>query len=374
MNEKPKKDIDSKIFIKKIYIIMIFVLWLIFLYKISNIIIILFLSLFLNILFSPFLNRLNKYKINDFFWIIILFISLMLILTLVIFLIVPLIINQGVLLFNSIATDINWLLDIYYTSWIKWFWLPTIVESYINDLNIEQILNLIQQYSVQISGFLWNNIKNVIISWVWIIWSFTSSMFNLVLIFLFTFFIALERKYIRKTFYALLPKKISHYFYKNEKWVIEVLSVWLKWQLIVSAWMFTLTLTWLLILKLFWIHISWIFSLALIAWFMEFIPYLWTFFSFFIALSISLWTWLDAFIWILIVYLVIQQIEWNFMVPYIMWKTLALSPFVVLLSMTIWWALFWIVWVLFTIPVISIIKVLITPYIERREKENHFIK
>jgi hypothetical protein len=46
----------------------------------------------------------------------------------------------------------------------------------------------------------------------------------------------------------------------------------------------------------------------------------------------------------------------------------------VLLSMTIWWVLFWIIWVIFTIPVISIIKVFLQPYVDRRRKENHFIK
>jgi predicted PurR-regulated permease PerM len=76
----------------------------------------------------------------------------------------------------------------------------------------------------------------------------------------------------------------------------------------------------------------------------------------------------------LIVYLIIQQIEWNFLVPYIMGKTLSLSPFIVLISMMIWWTLFWIIWVLFTIPVISIIKVFLRPYIIKREKENKFIK
>ena len=168
--------------------------------------------------------------------------------------------------------------------------------------------------------------------------------------------------------------KLSKYFYNNENKVTKVLSEWLKWQLILSICMFFLTLIWLLILKLFWINIDWILTLSLIAWFMEFMPYIWTFISFFLAISISLWIWIDAFIGVLIIYLIIQQIEWNFLVPYIMGKTLSLSPFVVLLSMTIWWVLFWIVWIFFTIPVISIIDVFLKPYINKRKKENIFIK
>lgn len=374
MKEKIENNFEYKIFIKKILIILWFVILALFLYKILNIIILLWLSLFLWILFSPFLNKLNKRKINDFLWIIIIFLILFFVLSLIIFLIIPLIVDQSVVLFTLITNWANNLLEIYKNDWIWWFWLPLIIENFIKDLNVEQLLSIVKDNSSQISAFLWSNIKDFITSWAWIISSLTSSLFNFVIIFFFTIFIVLERKNVRSYFYSLLPMKLSKYFYNNENKVTKVLSEWLKWQLILSICMFFLTLIWLLILKLFWINIDWILTLSLIAWFMEFMPYIWTFISFFLAISISLWIWIDAFIGVLIIYLIIQQIEWNFLVPYIMGKTLSLSPFVVLLSMTIWWVLFWIVWIFFTIPVISIIDVFLKPYINKRKKENIFIK
>lgn len=365
---------EEKKFIRKIFIILWFTILALFLYKIINVVIILLISLFLSILFSPFLNRLNKRKINDLLWIILIFLWLFFVIGLIMFLVIPLIINQGIIWFTWLTNWANNLLEIYNTSWLDWLWLPVIIKDFLKNLDIEQILSLIKDNSSQISSFLWSNIKNVIANWAWIIWSVTSSLFNFVLMFLFTFFIVLERKKTRIIIYSLLPHKLSSYIYENESKVKTILSEWIKWQLIIAVCMFSITLTWLLILKLFWIHINGILTLAIIAWFMEFIPYLWTFISFFLALSISLWSWIDAFIGILIVYLIIQQIEWNFMVPYIMWKTLSLSPLVVLLSMTTWWVLFWIIWVVFTIPVISVIKVFLQPYVDRRRKENHFIK
>lgn len=373
MKEEEIKNLEYNYFIKKV----LTVLWLwilaFFLYKISSVLVILWLSLFLCVIFSPFLNKLNKWKISDLFWIILIFLILLLIVSLIIFLIIPLIVNQSIILFSWISNSTNNLLDIYKTSGIEWFWLPLIVENFINNLNIEQVLTLVKENSKEISWFVWTNVKNFITSGAWIIFSVGSSLFNFVMMFLFTFFIVLERKNIREIFYAILPKKLSEYVYDNEDEVTDILKVWLKWQLILGICMFFLTLIWLLILKIFWIHISWILSLALIAWFMEFIPFVWTFISMFLALSISLWAWLNAFIGVLIVYLIIQQIEWNFLVPYIMGKTLSLSPFIVLISMVVWWALFWIIWVVFTIPVISIIKVFLRPYIIKREKENKFI-
>lgn len=367
-------NLEYKSFITKIIIILWFIVSILFLYKISNVIIILILSLFLSILFSPLLNKLNKWKINDLIWIIIIFLLLCFVIALIVFLIIPLIVNQSIILLTLITDYTSSLLEIYNKSWIEWFWLPLIVQNFIKNLNVEQILVLIQQNSSEISIFLWTNIKNIITGWAWIIFSVTSSLLNFILVFLFTFFITLERKKIRNLFYAILPEKISVYIYNNEKKVTNILSVWLKWQLLLGVSMFLLTSTWLLILKILWLNINWIFTLALISFFMEFIPYIWTFVSFFLALSISIWSWIDAFIWVLILYLIIQQIEWNFLVPYIMARTLSLSPFIVLLSMITWWVLFWIIWVLFTMPFISIIDVFLRPYIDKRKKENYFIK
>jgi predicted PurR-regulated permease PerM len=374
MRERNAQHLEYKYFVKKVLTVIWLLILVWFLYNISSILVLLVLSLFLCVLFSPLLNKLNKWKINDLIWIILIFLWLLLVVALIIFLIVPLIVNQFLVLVTWVTDGANNLLDIYNKSWIHWFWLPPIVENFINSLNIEQVLTLIKENSTQISSFLWSNLKTFITSGAWVIFSVGSWVFNFVLLFLFTIFIVLERKNARQVFYAILPKKLSEYVYDNEKEVTHILTIWLKWQLILGIAMFFLTLFWLLILKIFWIHINWILSLALIALFMEFIPFLWTFISMFLALSISLWTWLNGFIWVLIVYLIIQQIEWNFLVPYIMGKTLSLSPFIVLISMIIWWALFWIIWVLFTIPVISIIKVFLRPYIIKREKENKFIK
>jgi predicted PurR-regulated permease PerM len=171
-----------------------------------------------------------------------------------------------------------------------------------------------------------------------------------------------------------LPLNVSKYIYENEKKVIDTLFVWLKWQLILWISMFFITLIWLLILKIFWINIPNIFTLALIAWFMEFIPYIWTIVSFFLAITLSLTVWWKAIVWVIILYLIIQQIEWNILVPFVMGKTLSLSPFSVLIFMLIWWALFWIIWMIFTIPIICTVQIFIKPYLDKRFKENTFLK
>jgi predicted PurR-regulated permease PerM len=55
---------------------------------------------------------------------------------------------------------------------------------------------------------------------------------NFFLIFIFTFFIALERNDIRIFFYKIIPEKYSKYILKQEEKIVDTLSSWLKSQLI----------------------------------------------------------------------------------------------------------------------------------------------
>lgn len=366
---------DFKNFFLKILMILWIIIWILFLYKIAGIIFILFFSVFLSMLFSPFLNKLNRWKISDIVWLILIFFIIFVISLILFFSIIPIIINQSLNIFNILSNQLNLLKNIYDVSWIEWFWLPNFIENIIkSNLDINQIIIYLKENISTISKFIWNNLSSFITSWAWIIYGVWSAIFNFIMILLFTFFIVLERKNLRNFFYAIMPLKISKYIHNNEKEVINTLSIWLKWQIILWISMFFITLIWLLTLKIFWINIPNIFTLALIAWFMEFIPFIWTLISFFLAITLSITVWWKAIIWIVILYLIIQQIEWNVLVPFVMGKTLSLSPFSVLVFMLIWGALFWIIWMIFTIPIICTIQIFIKPYLEKRFKENNFIK
>ncbi|MDD3646068.1 MAG: AI-2E family transporter [Candidatus Gracilibacteria bacterium] len=357
----------------KLFIILLFGIGIWIVYKISTILFILIFSLFLTVLFSPFLNYMNKHKINDLFGILIIFFILFIILSILIFSIIPLIVNQSANFFNSISTWVNNLRDTYNQSGIEGFGLPGIIETLLQNLNIEQILNYLRDNTSQLSQIVGTNFQDFLSSGVGVISGFTSFLFAFVTVFIFTFFITLERYHIRKTFYSILPQNLSKYLYDNESEIITRLSEWLKGQLILGCSVFILTLIGLGILKLFGIDLNGIFTLALIAGFMEFIPYIGTFISFAIALIISLGAGWQGFVGVFIVYLIIQQLEGNVLTPFIMGKTLSLTPFTVLFTMLIGGSLFGIIGIIFAIPFLAVVQIFLKPYLNRRKKENTFI-
>lgn len=361
------KSKENKDFISKIFIILWFALALILAYSIWNIIVLLLISLFLNILFSPILNKLNKYKIPDSLWIILIYIWIFILVFLMFFAIVPIFIKQISTLISLSLEIVNNTITIYNTKWINWLWLPRFISQMLVNIDISEILNWIKNNIWEISSFVSKNLKNFLTNWAWIIFSITNAITNLILVFIFTFFIALERSEIRIFFYKIIPENLSNYLLSKETKIVDTLFSWLKSQLILWASIFIITFFWLYFIRLFWVKIDEVFTLALVAWMMEFVPYVWPFIALLPALAIALGISFKATIIILILYIIIQQIENNVLVPYVMWKTLQLSPFSVLIAMVIWASLFWIIWIIISVPFVAIIQIFLNPYLQKRK-------
>lgn len=343
----------------------IIIVWY-FLYEISSILIILFLALFLNILFAPFLNTLNKWKIGNAIGIVLIYMMIALFLLVTLFAIIPIFVTQISSLVSVIDTYIKQTVEIYNQSGIDGFAIPEYIKDLLINIDFSQILNTLKDNIGQISTFVTDNLKTFFTNGFGILSSVTNAIINSVLLIIFTFFIALERKQIRSFFYTILPKKTSKYILSKETSVVDTLYNWLKSQIILWVIMFVCTCIGLLILKIFGIHLSNIFTLALIAGVMEFIPYLWPILAFLPALAIALWVSFKATIAVTILYIIIQQLENNVFVPFVMGKTLSLSPFAVLIGMMIGASLLGILWIILAVPLVAIIQIFLSDYLNRK--------
>jgi predicted PurR-regulated permease PerM len=130
---------------------------------------------------------------------------------------------------------------------------------------------------------------------------------------------------------------------------------------------FVLTLIGLFFLQFFGIKIEGIFTLALIAGLMEFIPYIGPFLAFLPALAIVAGMGITSVVIVLILYILIQQAENNILVPMVMSKALDLSPFLILLMMTVMASLFGITGILLAIPFTAIIQIMVNDMLGKKE-------
>lgn len=138
---------------------------------------------------------------------------------------------------------------------------------------------------------------------------------------------------------------------------------WLKGQLILCLSIGVMAWVWLIILGWLWISLPNKFSLALMAWLTEFIPYIGPLLGMIPALLIGITEFgIWWFVGVVILYALIQQLEWNILVPMVMYHTLGVSPLLIFLCMILWWTLFGFLWVLLAVPLAVIINILYMSY------------
>lgn len=361
-----------KVFSIKLLIIAAFLLIAFFIYSISSFLYLLAFSFFLTLLFSPFLNKMNKLKIPDFLWIIIIYIFLVIFLLIAAFSIIPIILKQSSMFVDFIQNYINNLANLYQTYWIDWLWLPqeisSLAKKYLANVDLSSVFWILKDNLANISKFIAIHMWDVASIWTNIIVSIWGALVNFLLIFIMSFFIVLERKDIKSFFYNIIPNNISVYLKTRENAIIDSLYEWLKWQMLLGLSIFIIVFISLNILKFFWIDLESIFTLALIAWLMEFVPYLGPILAVIPALAIAVWLWVNPFFIVLLLYIIIQQVENNVLVPYIMWKTLDLSSFLVLIMMTIWATIAWIVGIIIAIPLSRVLQIFVRDYLHYKNR------
>ncbi len=345
------------------------VIW--FLYMQLNILKIIFFASFLLVLFSPFLNKMNKRNIPDVLWIAIIYMFFILFLLISFFAIIPIFVKQTYMLIEFLSWSIENLALAYKSWWIEWLWLPPFMLKYFSpifqNIDLNTLLTALQNNFATIGQFIAKNLWNIASTSTWFVLSVWNLIFQVGMVFVFNFFMVLERKNIKKFFYDIIPWEVSKYLSSREEKIVSSLYEWLKWQFLLWIIIFTMVFIVLNILKLFWIDLENIFTLALIAWLMEFIPYLWPILALLPALAIAAWLSIKAVIVILIIYFIIQWIENNILVPYIMSKTLEISPFFVLVMMAVWASTAWIIWIILAVPISAVIQIFVRDYIKAKK-------
>jgi predicted PurR-regulated permease PerM len=99
---------------------------------------------------------------------------------------------------------------------------------------------------------------------------------------------------------------------------------------------------------------------------MEFIPYIWPLLALIPAAIIGLGISWKVAIGIILLYLIIQRIENDFLVPYVMSKALDLSPFLVFVVMLAGATLGGILGIILAVPIAWVVRVIYRDYRGRK--------
>lgn len=342
-NTKVNIEISTGAIIK--VLIVLFLLWV--LYLIKDVVAILFFVIILVSILDPMVNWLRKKGIPKILAVILLYLSLLALVALILFLLIPPIIDQ--------AQQISLNFPRYWTKLTSEF---SDVGQILSQYGItERIEELFQSFQLRLPGSTGGIFSKVS--------DFISGIVSLAVIFVITFYMLVEENALKRILSSLLPSKSLPYAHQLVNRIQNKLGLWLRGQLILCFIIFLLVYFALLISG-----VKYALIFAIIAGLLEFIPYLGPFFSGFIAVTLTFLQSPLMALWVLILYLVIQFFENNFFVPMIMRQTVGLNPIISIFALLIGGKLAGIVGIILAIPVVTALSVFTQDFfLKKRESE-----
>ncbi len=188
---------------------------------------------------------------------------------------------------------------------------------------------------------------------------------SFVTIAVFTFYLLLEREGVKKNLFRFFPHLPEKRVYNLAHKIEVKMGSWVRGELLLMFIVGSLTYIGLLILK-----IEFAVPLAVIAGLLEILPTIGPTISAIPAVIIAFVQAPILVVPVLALYILVQQLENNLIVPKVMERAVGFSPLIVILSLLIGGTLFGVMGALLAVPTAAILKVIIDDYYEHKAKES----
>ena len=297
--------------------------------------------------------KIDKRKHKKLIRVISLIISLILIfgiIGLILFLIIPELVQAVIAIANSIPKDFGWVNDLLE----RLEDLYPSMQSYINDINVENIINT----SVSQAG----NVVSLIVG-------FLSSMISRIVIFFIGFilsiYILLDKenlvRQVKKLLNAFFSDKITKNIVRIVKLSNTTFTHFITGQCLDACLIATLLFIVMSILKM-----PYALILAVLFAITALIPYIGAFIALFVGVLLIAVTNPIMALWYVIIFFILQQIDENFTYPKIVGKSVGLPALWALLAVLIGGSIFGFIGIIISVPISSVLYSLLKDYVNYR--------
>lgn len=335
-----EKHITFNVSSRTIIKIVLIILGLVFLYLIRDILLLVFIVLIIVAGLNPILMFFDKFKIPRWISVSIAYLLLFAFAALLLYIIIPPAIEQTASLISSVPHLISK--------------LPSSISIYINDKVVsdqQQLFSLSQQ------------LKNISQSLMSYITSFFGSITAMIMILVISFYLLLKHDSVEETFFSFVPEeKRKHSIEIYNKISIKI-GNWFRNRILLSLIITVVVFVFLRIL-----NIPYALSLGVLAGILDVVPIIGPIVvaiitALIIALTGIWWQILAS----LIFYIVLHEIEDNYLGPKLLGKAIGLSPVIIILVFAIGAKLGGIVGAILSIPIAAGVYVLIQnwPYVKK---------
>jgi predicted PurR-regulated permease PerM len=325
---------------------------LVFLYMIQDVLAIMFVALILSAAVDPWVDKWEKYRIPRGISILLIYLILFSILFFTVYLLIPPISNE----FQQLQVNF----PDYYNKATELF---TSVQAFSSSHGLSQ-------NSDSLMNSIRNNVPAAISSVLDTVYNIFGSIISFFIILVIGFYFTVEENALKRAVTFFLPRKYNEQTLSLINKVQEKIGSWLVGQLVLCLIIGSLTYIGLTILG-----VKYALVIALFAAVGEFVPYIGPIISAFPAVFLAFTQSPIKGVLVLILFIVIQQLENNLLVPKVMQKAVGLNPIASMVAMLIGAQLAGVIGIILAIPVATAISVVIKEYwgtkeqIDRLEKD-----
>ncbi len=321
-------NISTLTFLKILLIIGI----LAFVYFIRDILAILFIAILLSSALSPWVQAMEHRRIPRVAGIFLIYLSILAVVTLAIVLLIPPLVEQ----FNELSLAFPGYSDHF----------VRVLQGYSPDINIVEQL---KRFFVSIQSSMLDIASGIFLK----IFDILKGVVAFFLVFVVTFYMVVEENMMRRALRSLTPAKYHPFAERLLGKIQKKIGLWLRGQAILSFLIFLLSFIGLSILG---VHYALV--LALVAGLTEFMPLIGPVIGAIPAVFIAFNQDPLLALWVLLLYVLIQRLENDLLVPRVMQKAVGLNPLVSIIALLIGAKFGGIIGILLAIPVTTVLSVI----------------
>lgn len=292
-------------------------LWLIF--QIRDILFLLFISFILMSAVRPLVDYLSRFKIPQIFSILVIYATVFSLFGFIVAETLPSFISQTVRLVNELPT---------FVARIMPYW----------DVDLNSITQQIAPLGENVLRFTVGIFSNIITT---------------LTVLVFTFYFLLERRRIEFQLREIVGEQIANRIIRIASQVEKRMGAWVRGQMVLMLAVGLFTYAGLTLL-----HVDYALSLALIAGILEIIPLIGPIVAAIPAILVALGTSPFLALSVLALYFIIQQLENHLLVPWVMKKSVGLSPLITIVALMIGGKLAGVLGAILAVPIVLVLEVI----------------
>ncbi len=340
MHQKQLVEISTWSILKVIFIILFFA----FLFVISDILIVLFLSLIIASAIYPWVNYLESKKIPRILGVLSVYVIAILFIIFLLYLVIP-----------TMVDEIRQLASV----------LPSYYEVFSSKFS-KTVLEISPDYTKTAQDFLLNfgeKIKEMASSVLKTVAGVFGGFATFGIVLVISFYMASQEKGVGSFLRLITPKHQEIYVLNLWKRVEKKLGLWLQGQLLLGV-----IIGLVVFFGLYVLGVPYALLLGVVAGIFEIVPVVGPIFSAVIGVAVALMIDPVLALLTLIFYIIVQQVENNILVPFLMKKMTGLNPIVIIVSLLIGWELGGVLGMIIAVPVATIVGELLDDYAKLKER------